>query len=142
MNYLWLIFALLSAFFAALVAIFGKIGLQNLDANTATAIRAITMALFLFAVITVEGKLSQISTILADHKAAAFILLSGIAGGLSWLFYFLALKLSSVDKVVAIDRLSIVFAVLLAAVLLGEKLTLKIAVGAILMIIGAIFIAI
>jgi len=142
MNYLWLIFALLSAFFAALVAIFGKIGLQNLDTNTATAIRAITMALFLFAVITVEGKLSQISTILADHKAAAFILLSGIAGGLSWLFYFLALKLSSVDKVVPIDRLSIVFAVLLAAVLLGEKLTLKIAVGAILMIIGAIFIAI
>lgn len=142
MNYLWLIFALLSAFFAALVAIFGKIGLQNLDANTATAIRAITMALFLFVVITIEGKLSQISTILADHKAAAFILLSGIAGGLSWLFYFLALKLSSVDKVVPIDRLSIVFAVLLAAVLLGEKLTLKIAVGAILMIIGAIFIAI
>lgn len=142
MNYLWLIFALLSAFFAALVAIFGKIGLQNLDANTATAIRAITMALFLFVVITIEGKLSQISTILADHKAAAFILLSGIAGGLSWLFYFLALKLSSVDKVVPIDRLSVVFAVLLAAVLLGEKLTLKIAVGAILMIIGAIFIAI
>lgn len=142
MNYLWLIFALLSAFFAALVAIFGKIGLQNLDTNTATAIRAITMALFLFVVITIEGKLSQISTILADHKAAAFILLSGIAGGLSWLFYFLALKLSSVDKVVPIDRLSIVFAVLLAAVLLGEKLTLKIAVGAILMIIGAIFIAI
>ena len=142
MNYLWLIFALLSAFFAALVAIFGKIGLQNLDANTATAIRAITMALFLFVVITIEGKLSQISTILADHKAAAFILLSGIAGGLSWLFYFLALKLSSVDKVVPIDRLSIVFAVLLAAILLGEKLTLKIVLGTILMIIGAIFIAI
>lgn len=142
MNYLWLIFALLSAFFAALVAIFGKIGLQNLDANTATAIRAITMALFLFVVITIEGKLSQISTILADHKAAAFILLSGIAGGLSWLFYFLALKLSSVDKVVPIDRLSIVFAVLLAAVFLGEKLTFKIILGTILIIIGAIFVAI
>ncbi len=141
MNYLWLIFALLSAFTGALVAIFGKIGLQNLDANTATAIRAIVMALFLFIVIAVQGKLNQISVILADHKAALFIVLSGVAGALSWLCYFLALKMSSVDKVVPIDRLSIVFAVLLATMFLGEKLTLKITVGVILMIIGAIFVA-
>jgi bacterial/archaeal transporter family protein len=142
MNYLWLIFALFSAFFASLIAIFGKIGLQNIDANTATAIRAIIMAIFLFIVIAVQGKLSQISIILSDHKAILFIVFSGVAGGLSWLFYFLALKMSSVDKVVPIDRLSIVFAVLLAAIFLSEKLTWKIIIGVVLMTIGAIFVAI
>jgi bacterial/archaeal transporter family protein len=142
MNYAWLIFALLSAFMASLVAIFGKIGLQNLDANTATAIRAIVMALFLFIVIIIQRKLGQISVVLADHKAIFYIVLSGLAGGASWLFYFLALKLSSVDKVVSIDRMSLVFAVLLATIFLGEKLTLKIAIGAALIVIGAIFVAI
>ncbi len=142
MNYAWLIFALLSAFMASLVAIFGKIGLQNLDANTATAIRAIVMALFLFVVIVVQGKLNQISVVMADHKAIFFIILSGIAGGASWLFYFLALKLSSVDKVVPIDRMSVAFAILLAAIFLGEKITLKVAIGAALIVIGAIFVAI
>lgn len=140
MNYLWLVFALLSAFTAALVAIFGKIGLQNLDANTATAVRAIVMAIFLFIVIAVQGKLNQISVVLADHKATFFIILSGVAGGLSWLFYFLALKLGDVTKVVPIDRLSILFAILLAVIFLGEKLTLKVALGAVMIAIGAIFV--
>jgi transporter family protein len=142
MNYLWLIFALLSAFFASLIAISGKVGLQNIDANTATAIRAIVMALFLIGVITVEGKLNQISTIFADHRALLFIVLSGLAGGISWLFYFLAIKIGMVEKVVPIDRLSMVFAVLLAVIFLGEKLTLKVAIGTILVVAGAIFIAI
>jgi bacterial/archaeal transporter family protein len=142
MNYAWLIFALLSAFFAALVAIFGKVGLQNLDSNTATAIRAVVMAIFLIIVITLQGKLNQIGVILSCNKAVLFIILSGIAGGLSWLFYFYAIKLGDVTKVVPIDRLSIVFAILLAFVFLGEKLTLKVAIGAALIAIGAIFVAI
>lgn len=84
----WLIYALLSAITAALVAIFGKIGLQNLDANTATAIRAVIMAIFLVGVVVVQGKLNLISEIIANKKAIVFIALSGIAGALSWLFYF------------------------------------------------------
>ena len=142
MPYLWLIFAFLSAFFGALVAIFGKIGLQNMDANTATAIRAIVMALFLFIVIIIQGKLNQISVVMADHKAIFYIVLSGLAGGASWLFYFLALKLTDVNKVVPIDRMSLAFAVLLAAIFLGEKVTLKVAIGAALIVIGAIFVVI
>jgi len=140
MNYLWLIFALLSAFTAALVAIFGKIGLQNLDTNTATAIRAIVMAIFLILVIAIQGKFDQISIILSDHKAVMYIILSGVAGGLSWLFYFLALKIGDVSKVVPIDRLSVVFALLIAVLFLGEKFSLKIAFGTLLMAIGAIFV--
>jgi len=142
MNYTWLIFALLSAFFAALVAIFGKVGLQNLDTNTATAIRAVVMTIFLFVIIALQGKLSQISTIMSCNKAVLFIILSGVSGGLSWLFYFYAIKLGDVNKVVPIDRLSIIFAVLLAFIFLGEKITIKVAIGAALIAIGAIFVAI
>ncbi|NEY10500.1 EamA family transporter, partial [Yersinia pestis] len=83
----WLIYALLSALSASLVAIFGKIGLQHLDANTATAVRAVVMALFLVGVVVVQGKFNLVGTVLADKKALLFIVLSGVAGALSWLFY-------------------------------------------------------
>lgn len=117
----WLLYALLSALCAALVALFGKIGLQQLDANTATAIRAVIMALFLVGVVVVQGKSSLFGTVLANHKAMLFIVLSGVAGALSWLFYFMALKSGSVAQVAPIDKLSVVFAVILAVLLLGEK---------------------
>ncbi len=77
----WLIYALLSALSASLVAIFGKIGLQHLDANTATAVRAVVMALFLVGVVVVQGKFNLVGTVLADKKALLFIVLSGVAGG-------------------------------------------------------------
>jgi len=141
MEYLWLIFALLSAFTAALVAIFGKIGLADVDANTATAIRAIIMALFLIGLIAVQGKFAEISNIFSNHKALLFIILSGIAGAASWLFYFIALKGAKVWQVVPIDRLSIVFAILMAFFLLGEKISLKAAIGAALMVAGGIIVA-
>lgn len=76
----WLIYALLSALSASLVAIFGKIGLQHLDANTATAVRAVVMALFLVGVVVVQGKFNLVGTVLADKKALLFIVLSGVAG--------------------------------------------------------------
>lgn len=141
MNYIWLIFALLSAFFAALVAVFGKIGLQNIDSNTATAIRAVIMALFLIGVIIFQGKLKDVSTILNNSKALLFIVLSGIAGALSWLFYFIAIKNGEVSKVVPIDRLSVVFAIVLALIFLGEHVSLKTTIGTILITVGAIIIA-
>lgn len=141
MAYAWLIFALLSAVTAALVAIFGKIGLQEIDANTATAVRAVIMAIFLIIVISIQGKLNQVTTVFANHKALLFIAFSGVAGALSWLFYFLAIKAGKVSQVVPIDRLSVVFALILAFLFLGEKLSLLVGIGAALITAGGILIA-
>lgn len=142
MDYGWLIFALLSAATAALVAIFGKIGLQNVDTNTATALRAIIMALFLVGLVVIQGNFSKISDIMSDNKALTFIVLSGIAGALSWLFYFMALKIGKASQVAPIDRLSVVFVIVLAFLFLGEKISLKAGIGAALITAGAILIAI
>lgn len=136
----WLIYALLSAFMASLVAIFGKIGLQNLDANTATAVRSIIMAIFLVAVVVVQGKLNAVSDIFADKKALLFIILSGIAGALSWLFYFMAIKEGEVSKVAPIDKLSVVFTVILAIILFGEKLSFIATIGVTLIAAGGLLI--
>ncbi|QTF09351.1 EamA family transporter [Brenneria izadpanahii] len=137
----WLIYALLSALCAALVAIFGKIGLQNLDANSATAIRAVVMALFLVGVVVVQGKTALVSEIIANKKALMFILLSGVAGAMSWLFYFVALKNGNVAQVAPIDKLSVVFAVVLAVLLLGEKISLMAGAGVALISAGALLVA-
>ncbi len=137
----WLIFAILSALTAALVAIFGKIGLEGIDANTATMVRAGIMFVFLVGVIFLTGKIGEISVIFSNGKAMTYIILSGIAGALSWLFYFIALKLGDASKVVPIDRLSVVFVVILAALFIGEEITLKIGIGVALMAVGAILVA-
>ncbi|AOR57894.1 EamA family transporter [Pectobacterium parmentieri] len=137
----WLIYALLSAVCAAMVAIFGKIGLQNLDANTATAIRAVIMALFLVGVVVAQGKLVLVGEVIANKKALLFIVLSGIAGALSWLFYFVALKNGNVAQVAPIDKLSVVFAVVLAVILLGEKISLMAGAGVALISVGALLVA-
>ncbi|ADQ04924.1 protein of unknown function DUF6 transmembrane [Caldicellulosiruptor owensensis OL] len=141
MNYLWLIFGLLSALFASLVAIFGKIGLKGIDTNVATAIRAVIMALFLIVVVVFQGRLNKVGEILADKKAILFIILSGVAGAMSWLFYFLALKNGKVQQVAPIDRLSVVFAIVLAAIFLGEKISFYTAIGVLLIAAGSIFVA-
>ena len=140
-DYTWLFYALLSAIFAALVAIFGKAGLQGLDSTTATAVRAVVMAVFLIGVVIMLGKGNFVGEIAGNSNAMKFIVLSGIAGALSWLFYFLALQKGSVSQVVPIDRSSVVFALILAAVFLGEKITLQTAAGAALIVIGAILVA-
>ncbi|MBA0161741.1 EamA family transporter [Pectobacterium versatile] len=137
----WLIYALLSAVCAAMVAIFGKIGLQNLDANTATAIRAVIMALFLVGVVVAQGKLALVGEVIANKKALLFIVLSGVAGALSWLFYFVALKNGNVAQVAPIDKLSVVFAVVLAVILLGEKISLMAGAGVVLISVGALLVA-
>lgn len=137
----WLIYALLSALFAALVAIFGKVGLQGIDTNTATAIRAVVMAVFLIVVVLITGKLSNFKTILINNKAVFYIVLSGIAGALSWLFYFVALKGAKVSQIVPIDRLSVVFALFLAFLFLGEKSSWQTWVGAALIVAGGVMVA-
>lgn len=138
---IWLVYALLSAVAASFVAIFGKLGLQNLDANTATAIRAVIMALFLVGVVVIQGKLDLVSDIITNKKAIFFIALSGVAGALSWLFYFLAIKNGNVSQVAPIDKLSVVFAVIFAVVLFGEKISLVAMGGVALITVGALMVA-
>lgn len=142
MEGLWLIYALLSALTASLVAIFGKVGLQSIDANAATAIRSIIMAGFLVAVVAVQGNLGQLSAIISDKKAISFIALSGIAGALSWLFYFLALKVGKVSQVAPIDKLSVVIAAIIAVTFLGEKISILGGIGIALIALGAVLVAV
>ncbi len=118
----WAIYALLSAFFAALVAIFGKIGIKDVDSNLAVAIRTIIIVLFAWAIVLFQGNASDIFKI--SKFSMTFIVLSAFATGLSWLFYFKALQLGEVAKVAPIDKLSIVLTILLAFLILGEKPTL------------------
>ncbi|WDH96510.1 EamA family transporter [Paenibacillus urinalis] len=138
----WLLYSILSAITAALVAIFGKIGLENIDSNSATAIRSVIMALFLVGVIAVQGKFAEVGEILTQKKALSFIVLSGVAGALSWLFYFLALKYGKVSQVSPIDKISVVIAVILAVVFLGEKISWLNGIGVALIALGAILVAI
>ncbi len=137
----WLNYALLSAATAALVAIFGKLGLKDIDSNSATAIRAVIMALFLLGVVAVQGKFNQLGEIVAQRKAMSFIVLSGVAGALSWLFYFLALKGGKVSQVGPIDKLSVVLAVVLAFFFLGEKISWVNALGVAMIAGGAVLVA-
>src|SRR3989344_4395880 len=137
----WLIYALLSAFFASLVAVFGKIGLKDIDSNTATAIRAVVMAVFLIGLVLVQGKYLQIKQIISQPIPMLFIVLSGLAGAASWIFYFLALKNGKASQIVPIDRLSVIFTLILAFLILGEKLSLKAALGAVIIVVGAVLVA-
>src|SRR3989338_4268071 len=133
---MWIIYALLAAVFAAAVAILGKIGLKDVDSTLATTIRAVVMAIFLLGAATILQKFSLFKTV--SNQALTFIIFSGVAGALSWLFYFLALKYGTVTGVAALDRLSVVFVVILAAMFLGEALTFKSVSGLVLLVLGAL----
>lgn len=133
---MWIGYALLSAIFAAAVAILGKIGLKNVDSTLATTIRAVVMAIFLLGIAAVLQKFSLLKTV--GNQTLTFIIFSGVAGALSWLFYFLALKYGPATGVAALDRLSVVFVVILAAMFLGEALTLKSVSGLVLLVLGAL----
>jgi transporter family protein len=136
---IWVLYAFLSAIFAALVAILGKIGLQHVDSTLATTVRAGVMAVFLFLLSLILGKYSFLPQI--KGKVWLYIVLSGVAGALSWLFYFFALKMGLASAVSAIDRLSVVFVVILSVFFLGEHFSLFAILGAVLMALGAVMIA-
>lgn len=132
----WIFLAVLSAVFASLVAVFGKIGLKSIDPTIATTVRVTIMTAFFVVVSFGLGKFKLLSTI--DNRALLFIILSGVAGALSWLCYFAAMKSGSAGAVAALDRLSIVFIVIMGALFLGEALTIKTGIGALLIALGAI----
>ncbi len=133
---MWWIFALLSAFFAALTAIFAKIGIQGVNTDLATAIRTVVILVLAWGIAIVRGGASTIHT-LSKHNLI-FLCLSGIATGLSWIFYFKALQLGKVSQVAPVDKMSVAIAIILAVIFLGEPLTIKSAVGAVLIIGGTL----
>lgn len=134
----WLFYAILSAIFAALTAILAKIGIKNVDSNLATAIRTVIILFFAWGIVLFQGTFSKLSSV--SRFSLFFLILSGIATGLSWIFYFKALQIGKASQVSPIDKLSLVITIILAAFILKEKISLPIAIGAVLMSIGAILI--
>lgn len=136
--FMWLLLAFLSAFTAALVAIFGKLGLSKIDTTLATTIRSIIMAGFLLIVSLSLSKWKDFSIHGITGKQWWYIVLAGVAGALSWLFYFSALRVGHASKVAAVDRLSVALVFIMSILFLGEKFSWIAAIGATLMVGGAI----
>ncbi|MBY0549128.1 MAG: EamA family transporter [Candidatus Obscuribacterales bacterium] len=134
----WLICAGLSAVFAGLTGIFGKIGVKDIDSSIATTARSLIMSAFLVVVMCSRGPISQLGTIPA--KSWLFVALAGLAGALSWLFFFEALKEGDASRVASIDRLSLVVTAVLAWLLLGEKVSLTVVLGLALIVGGALLV--
>jgi len=135
-NWTWFILAFLSAFFAALVTIFGKIGLKTVDSTVAAGVRAVIMALTMIGIIMLLGKSSQITEL--SRRDMLFIVLSGVSGALSWVFYFAALKLTEASRVATIDRTSILFIIVLSYLVLGEEVSLKTVIAGVLVFLGTL----
>lgn len=135
----WQSFAVASAFFAGLTAIFGKLGIEGLNSNLATFIRTIVILLVSAAIVTLRREWLWPRG--AETRPLLFLLLSGLATGLSWLFYYRALQMAPASLVAPIDKLSVVFAIVLALVFLGEPLTPRLAVGAVFIVAGVLVLA-
>ena len=133
---MWWIFALLSALFAALTAIFAKIGIKNVDTDLATAIRTLVILIIAWGIAYFRGGIQSIH--LLTRQNILFLVLSGIATGLSWIFYFKALQLGKVSQVAPVDKLSVAIAIILSVAFLGEVLSVKMAIGALMIIGGTI----
>lgn len=132
----WLLFALGSAFFAALTAIFGKIGVSEINSNLATLIRTVVILVLTAILVSMRNEWQRPENI--SSKSILFLVLSGLATGFSWLCYYRALQLGPISKVAPIDKLSIVLVFLFALLFLGEKLTLKAGFGAALISVGVL----
>lgn len=133
---MWAIFALLSAVFAALTSIFAKIGIENVNSNLATAIRTVVVLVMAWGIVLMTGKLNQLPDI--SSKSWIFLILSGLATGLSWLCYFYALQIGEASKVVPVDKFSVVITMVMAFFLLGETVTVKTIIGGILITLGTL----
>jgi transporter family protein len=133
---MWWTYALLSAFFAALTAIFAKVGIKGVNSDLATAIRTVVILVIAWAIAFFRGGTASIG--LLSRQNLLFLSLSGIATGLSWIFYFKALQLGKVSQVAPVDKLSVALAIVLSVLFLGETLTIKTALGALLIITGTL----
>ena len=133
---MWVVFALLSAVFAALTSIFAKIGIENVNSNLATAIRTVIVLVMAWLIVFATGKHQQIVDI--STKSWIFLALSGLATGLSWLCYFYALQIGEASKVVPVDKFSVVITMVMAFFILGEVITMKTIIGGLLITAGTL----
>ena len=132
----WWIFAILSAFFAALTTIFAKVGVEDVSSNLATAIRTVVILVIAWGLVYAEGTFQELLEI--NQKTLLFLVLSGMATGLSWLCYFRALQIGAASLVAPIDKSSLVLISLLSVLFLGEPLTLKMIMGTGLILLGTL----
>jgi transporter family protein len=137
---MWLIFALLSAVFAALTSILAKIGIDGVNSNLATAIRTVVVLAMACGMVFVTNSQSGIVSI--GKRSWLFLILSGLATGASWLCYYKALQIGEASKVVPVDKMSVVITMIMAFVFLNERFTVKSIIGVILITTGTIFMAI
>lgn len=135
----WLLFSIGSAFFAGLTAILGKLGVAGLNSNLATLIRTVVIFIVTAAIVSMRSEWTWPAT--TSTKPVVFLVLSGIATGLSWLCYYRALQLAPASLVAPVDKLSVVFAIVLGVAVLGEPLTWRLVVGASLIVGGVLVIA-
>ncbi len=135
----WRVFALGSAFFAALTAIFGKVGVSDINSDLATFYRTVVILGVSALLVSARQEWQAPSTL--SHKGLLFLVLSGIATGLSWICYFRALQLAPASRVAPIDKFSVILVVLFAVLLLGERLTWKVGIGSILIAGGVVLTA-
>lgn len=133
---MWFVFALLSAVFAALTSILAKIGIDGVNSNLATAIRTVVVVIMAWGMVFMTHAQTGIADI--SRKSWLFLILSGLATGASWLFYYKALQMGEASKVVPIDKLSVVITLVLAFVFLHEKITPKSFIGCILIAAGTL----
>jgi len=135
---MWWIYALLAAFFAALTAIFAKMGVRNINSDLATAIRTVVILILAWGIAYFRGETKGMA--LLSRQNLLFLILSGIATGLSWIFYFRALQIGKVSQVAPVDKTSVAMAIVLAALFLGEPLTWKLVLGTLLITAGALIV--
>lgn len=133
---MWAVFALLSAVFAALTSIFAKIGITGVNSNLATAIRTFVVLIMAWGIVFATGRQQQIADI--GTRSWIFLILSGLATGLSWLCYFYALQIGEASKVVPVDKFSVVITMIMAFFILGEAATLKTIIGGLLITAGTL----
>ncbi|MDO5398629.1 MAG: EamA family transporter [bacterium] len=137
---MWLVFAVLSAVFAALTSILAKIGVDGVNSNLATAVRTAVVLIMAWIMVFVTN--SQNGIVSIEKRSWLFLILSGLATGVSWLCYYKALQLGEASKVVPVDKMSVVLTMLMAFIFLNEKLTVKSVIGMILITAGTIFMAV
>ncbi|MBS1737037.1 MAG: EamA family transporter [Bacteroidetes bacterium] len=133
---MWWLYALLSALFASLTAIFAKVGITGVNSNLATAIRTIIILIMAWGIVLIRGETKGIGAL--SKQNIIFLIVSGIATGLSWIFYFKALQIGKVSQVAPVDKLSVALTIVLSVFFLGEPLSIKTAAGALLIIAGTI----
>jgi len=133
---MWIVYALLGALFAAVTGILIKIGISGVNSNLATAIRTVVVLIMAWGIVFATGKHAEITNI--TQKSWIFLVLSGVATGTSWMFFYRALQMGQASKVIPIDKLSVVISIVFAFIILGEEVSAKAIIGAVLIALGTL----